>query len=87
MEQSVQIVEEWYSIDAETKMNEKIDKLQSMVNEQSQTIQILLNEIKHLKQEVHSSHNVSTNQNDRTHQLYTILLQFEWIDPYCIYIR
>jgi hypothetical protein len=69
MEKSIQIVEEWYTIDAETKMNEKIDKLQSMVNEQSQTIQILLDEIKHLKQEIHSSHHVSTNQNDRTHQL------------------
>jgi seryl-tRNA synthetase len=69
MDQSVHIVDEWYSIDAESKMNEKIDRLQKMVNEQSQTIHTLLEEIKLIKSEFHSSHHQSSNQNDRTHQL------------------
>jgi len=64
------VEEDWCSIDAESKLNQKIDVLQSVVQQQSELIQQLSIEIKQLKQEVlrppceHLS-----SQTSRTHQL------------------
>lgn len=70
MSESIRIMDEdWCSVDIESKINKKIDGLQSLVFQQYQLIQSLSTEISHLKQELHSAKNHSHSQNDRTHQL------------------
>lgn len=61
--------DEWFSVDLESKMNRKIDALQSLVHEQMKLIQTLSDEIKVLKGELHSTHHQSATQNNRTHEL------------------
>jgi hypothetical protein len=53
----------------ESKVNKKIDELQSLVFQQHQMIHTLATEISTLKQELHSAKNQTHSQNDRTHQL------------------
>jgi septal ring factor EnvC (AmiA/AmiB activator) len=66
---SVNVDDEWFSIDLESKMNRKIDTLQTLVHEQMKMIQTLSEEIKVLKGELHSTHHQSSTQNNRTHEL------------------
>ena len=66
---SVNVDDEWFSIDLESKMNRKIDTLQTLVHEQMKMIQSLSEEIKVLKGELHSTHHQSSTQNNRTHEL------------------
>jgi hypothetical protein len=66
---SINVDDEWFSIDLESKMNKKIDTLQTLVHEQMKMIQMLSEEIKILKGELHSTHHHSSTQNDRTHEL------------------
>ena len=61
--------DEWFSIDLESKVNRKIDTLQNLVHEQMKMIQTLSEEIKVLKGELHSTHHLSSSQNNRTHEL------------------
>ena len=61
--------DEWFSINLESKMNQKIDALQLLVHEQMKMIQTLSDEIKVLKGELHSTHHQSATQNNRTHEL------------------
>jgi hypothetical protein len=61
--------DDWFSIDLESKMNRKIDTLQTLVHEQMKMIQSLSEEIKVLKGELHSTHHQSSTQNSRTHEL------------------
>ena len=61
--------DDWFAIDLESKMNKKIDTLQNLVHEQMKMIQVLSNEIKVLKGELHSTHHYSASQNTRTHEL------------------
>ena len=61
--------DDWFAVDLESKMNKKIDTLQNLVHEQMKMIQILSNEIKVLKGELHSTHHHSASQNTRTHEL------------------
>jgi DNA gyrase/topoisomerase IV subunit A len=66
--------EEWVSLDLESKLNKKIDSLQTLVHQQNELIQTLSAEIKHMKKEFDSTHHRSpcehlSSQNDRTHQL------------------
>ena len=46
---SINVDDEWFSIDLESKMNRKIDTLQTLVHEQMKMIQTLSEEIKILK--------------------------------------
>ena len=66
---AINVDDEWFSIDLESKMNKKIDTLQTLVHEQMKMIQTLSEEIKVLKGELHSTHHHSSTQNDRTHEL------------------
>ena len=66
---NVQLQDGWFSVDNESKMNDKIDRLQILVNEQSTIIQQLSEEISVLKREIHSTHHQASTQNDRTHTL------------------
>jgi len=61
--------DDWFAVDLESKMNKKIDTLQNLVHEQMKMIQVLSNEIKVLKGELHSTHHHSASQNTRTHEL------------------
>ena len=61
--------DDWFAVDLESKMNRKIDTLQNLVHEQMKMIQLLSNEIKVLKNELHSTHHHSASQNTRTHEL------------------
>jgi|LauGreDrversion4_2_1035121.scaffolds.fasta_scaffold09818_3 type I site-specific restriction-modification system R (restriction) subunit len=72
--------EEWFTVhvkpvksdeemDVETKLNKKIDVLQTLVHQQSEMIMALSQQIKELKSELHSTTHQSASQNDRTHQL------------------
>jgi hypothetical protein len=68
------VEEEWFSLDLESKLNKKIDALQSLVHQQNELIQNLSAEIKHMKKDLDSTHHRSpcqhlSSQNDRTHQL------------------
>ena len=66
---SSSVDDEWFSVDLESKMNRKMDALQSLVHEQMKLIQTLSDEIKVLKGELHSTHHQSATQNNRTHEL------------------
>lgn len=66
---SINVDDEWFSIDLESKMNKKIDTLQTLVHEQMKMIQTLSDEIQTLKGELHSTHHLSSTQNNRTHEL------------------
>ena len=66
--------DDWFSLDLESKLNKKIDSLQTMVHQQNESIQHLSAEIKQLKKDLDSTHHRSpcehlSSQNDRTHQL------------------
>ena len=66
--------EEWFALDLESKLNKKIDSLQTLVHQQNQLIHSLSAEIKQMKQDIGSTHHRSpcehlSSQNDRTHQL------------------
>jgi len=70
----VVVEEEWFSLDLESKLNKKIDTLQSLVHQQNDLIQTLSAEIKQMKKDLDSTHHRSpcehlSSQNDRTHQL------------------
>lgn len=65
----INVEDDWFSIDLESKMNRKIDILQTLVHEQMKMIQTLSEEIKILKGELHSTHHLSSSQNNRTHEL------------------
>jgi hypothetical protein len=72
--QHINVEEEWFSLDLESKLNKKIDTLQTLVYQQNELIQSLSAEIKQMKQEFDSTHHRSpcehlSSQNDRTHQL------------------
>lgn len=69
MTQPSNMDDEWFSVNLESKMNQKIDALQSLVHEQMKMIQTLSDEIKVLKGELHSTHHQSATQNNRTHEL------------------
>jgi DNA gyrase/topoisomerase IV subunit A len=60
--------EDWFNVTAESKLNKKIDALQTIVEEQSKLIQQMSEQIKQLKTEHQMAHHISS-QNDRTHQL------------------
>ena len=70
-----QVVEEdWFALDLESKLNKKIDTLQTLVHQQNDLIQHLSGEIKQMKHELDTTHHRSpcehlSSQNDRTHQL------------------
>lgn len=66
---SINVDDEWFSINLESKMNQKMDALQLLVHEQMKMIQTLSDEIKVLKGELHSTHHQSATQNNRTHEL------------------
>ena len=68
------IEDDWFSLDLESKLNKKIDSLQTLVHLQNESIQHLSAEIKQLKKDLDSTHHRSpcehlSSQNDRTHQL------------------
>lgn len=68
------IEDDWFSLDLESKLNKKIDSLQTLVHQQNESIQHLSAEIKQLKKDLDSTHHRSpcehlSSQNDRTHQL------------------
>jgi len=68
------IEDDWFSLDLESKLNKKIDSLQTLVHQQNESIQHLSAEIKQLKKDIDSTHHRSpcehlSSQNDRTHQL------------------
>jgi len=78
MTSEVHMEEEWFTVhvkslkaeeDLETKLNKKIDVLQTLVHQQSEMIMALSSQIKELKSELHSTTHQSASQNDRTHQL------------------
>lgn len=58
--------EEWLPIDVESKLNRKIDALQSIVEQQTVMIRSLTDEIAQLKAKPNEHLSL---QNDRTHQL------------------
>ena len=68
-QQPLDVDEEWYAVDVETRLNKKMDLLQELVYQQSQLIQQLSTEIVHLKTELSHSKTTTHTQNDRTHQL------------------
>jgi DNA gyrase/topoisomerase IV subunit A len=66
------VEEEWFSLDLESKLNKKIDTLQTLVHQQNDLIQTLSAEIKQMKKELGSHGSPCehlSSQNDRTHQL------------------
>ena len=71
---SMAVEEDWFALDLESKLNKKIDTLQSLVHQQNDLIHSLSAEIKQMKQELDTTHHRSpcehlSSQNDRTHQL------------------
>ena len=66
---NLNVEDDWFAVDLESKLNKKIDTLQTLVNQQSEMIKLLSEEIKQLKSELHSTRHLSASQNDRTHQL------------------
>ena len=74
LQSTIEVVEEdWFAVDLESKLNKKIDTLQIHVNQQSELIQQLSNEIKQLKSDFHSTRHHSESQNNRTYQQSEIL--------------
>lgn len=64
------VEEDWFSIDVESKLNRKIDSLQTVVQQQSDLIQTLSAEIKQLKQDlIRPPCEHLSSQTDRTQQL------------------
>jgi hypothetical protein len=63
------VEEDWFSIDVESKLNRKIDSLQTVVQQQSDLIQTLSTEIKQLKDLIRPPCEHLSSQTDRTHQL------------------
>lgn len=68
------VEEDWFALDLESKLNKKIDSLQTLVYQQNALIQSLSAEIKQMKQDLDTTHHRSpcehlSSQNDRTHQL------------------
>jgi len=63
------VEEDWFSIDVESKLNRKIDSLQTVVQQQSDLIQTLSAEIKQLKQLIRPPCEHLSSQTDRTQQL------------------
>jgi DNA gyrase/topoisomerase IV subunit A len=63
--------DEW--VDIESKLNKKIDTLQTIIQQQHDLLQLLSKEMKALKEEIHSTHHTSSHklslQHDRTHEL------------------
>ncbi len=70
---TVNVEEDWFTVDLESKLNKKIDILQTLVNQQSEIIMSLSEEIKNLKSELHSTRHHSESQHDRTYQQSEIL--------------
>ena len=66
---NLNVEDDWFAVDLESKLNKKIDTLQTLVNQQSEMIQQLSSNINQLKSELHSTRHLSASQNDRTHQL------------------
>ncbi len=62
---SINVEEEWFSVDLESRMNRKIDNLQNLVAQQSQQIQLLLEEIKKVNDELCL---IKTIQHDSIHK-------------------
>jgi methyl-accepting chemotaxis protein len=74
LENTIQVVEEdWFAVDLESKLNKKIDTLQTLVNQQSEMIQQLSSDINQLKSELHSTRHHSELQNNHTYQQSEIL--------------
>lgn len=63
------VEEDWFSIDVESKLNKKIDTLQTVVQQQSELIQTLSAEIKQMKGLIRPPCEHLSSQTDRTHQL------------------
>jgi hypothetical protein len=68
------VEEDWFALDLESKINKKIDALQTLVHEQSVLIHTLSSEIKTLKGELLLHYHPSTcqhlsSQNDRVQEL------------------
>ena len=68
------VEDEWFALDIESKLNKKIDSLQTLIYQQNELIQSLSAEIKKMKQDLDTTHHRSpcehlSSQNDRTHQL------------------
>ena len=66
------VEEEWFALDLESKLNKKIDALQTLVHEESVLIHTLSSEIKTLKSELHihpSTCQHLSSQNDRVQEL------------------
>ena len=66
------VEEDWFALDLESKLNKKIDALQSLVHEQSVLIHTLSSEIKMLKGELQlhpSTCQHLSSQNDRVQEL------------------
>ena len=65
--------DEWCAIDLESKLNKKIDALQIILQQQHHLIQILSQEMKDLKEELHRTHQTASHdlslRHDRTHEL------------------
>jgi peptidoglycan hydrolase CwlO-like protein len=53
------IEDDWFSLDLESKLNKKIDSLQTLVHQQNESIQHLSAEIKQLKKDLDSTHHRS----------------------------
>ena len=66
---TVHVEEDWFSGNIETKMNTKIDILQTQIEQQFKLIQTLADEISALKTEIHSTKHETATQKDRTHEL------------------
>lgn len=66
---ALMVDEEWYTVDVETRLNKKIDALQTLIQQQSELIQQLTAELTALKTDLTQSKTVTHSQNDRTHQL------------------
>jgi chromosome segregation ATPase len=62
-------IDEWYSVDVEPKLNEKIDQLQKSLAEQSVMIQSLSDGLKSLQAEMKIRQERSTVQKDRMNEL------------------
>jgi len=70
---TVNVEDDWFAVDLESKLNKKIDTLQILVNQQSEIIQQLSNDIKQLKSELHHTRDHSESQNRHTYQQSEIL--------------
>ena len=70
------VVDDWYALDVEPKLNHKIDQLQQIITEQSSLLKTLSAEIQFLKSELQVKHaeqqlkqDRSSQQKDRMNQL------------------